>query len=292
MANRADQPQYDVVIIGAGISGSILAAELAAAGKTVLILDAGPAVPTNRAQYMENFYLSAAKTPESPYPPLALSPGTEANPRPTILGLNVWTDPTQSYLVQPTPTPPAPQGTCPSPAPTSASAAAPPGTGSAPRCAWCRTTSRCTRPTRSSAPGRTGPCPTRSSRSSTARRSRRSGSRRAWPSRAARGGHRPDLPAGLPVPDEADPALGRRPGGRHRGIAGLTMPSSDDKAVFLTPTPPAATRSPTRTAASAPATPTASRSAPSRRSTTPRYPEPGARYRPGEGDLPGGREQG
>lgn len=105
----ADQPHYDVVIVGAGIAGAIIANELAAAGKTVLILDAGPAVPANRGQYMDNFYLSAAKTPESPYPPLGLSPGKEATPRPTILGLNNWTDPDQSYLVQPKPTPPAPQ---------------------------------------------------------------------------------------------------------------------------------------------------------------------------------------
>src|SRR6478672_7907120 len=71
----ADQPQYDVVIVGAGIAGSIIASELAAAGKRVLILEAGPGVPDNRSQYMDNFYLSNAKTPESPYPPLGLQPG-------------------------------------------------------------------------------------------------------------------------------------------------------------------------------------------------------------------------
>jgi choline dehydrogenase-like flavoprotein len=105
----ADQPQYDVVIVGAGVAGSIIASELAAAGKRVLILEAGPAVPDNRSAYMDNFYLSNAKTPESPYPPLGLQPGQEATPRPTILGLNNWTDPRKSYLIQPTPTPPEPQ---------------------------------------------------------------------------------------------------------------------------------------------------------------------------------------
>jgi choline dehydrogenase-like flavoprotein len=105
----ADQPQYDVVIVGAGVAGSIIASELAAAGKRVLILEAGPAVPDNRSAYMDNFYLSNAKTPESPYPPLGLQPGQEATPRPTILGLNNWTDPQKSYLIQPAPMTPKPQ---------------------------------------------------------------------------------------------------------------------------------------------------------------------------------------
>lgn len=104
----ADQPQYDVVIIGAGIAGSILAAELGTAGKKVLLLDAGPGVPDNRAEYMDNFYMSSFKTPESPYPPLTLQPGIETAPRATIRGLINWTDPDQSYLVQPQPLNPVP----------------------------------------------------------------------------------------------------------------------------------------------------------------------------------------
>jgi choline dehydrogenase-like flavoprotein len=109
----ADQPQYDVVIVGAGVAGSIIASELAAAGKRVLILEAGQGVPDNRSAYMDNFYLSNAKTPESPYPPLGpplgLQPGKEATPRPTILGLINWKDPEKSYLIQPVPMTPKPQ---------------------------------------------------------------------------------------------------------------------------------------------------------------------------------------
>lgn len=104
-----DQPQYDVLIVGAGIAGSIIASELATAGKRVLILDAGQGVPENRSEYMDNFYLSNSKTPESPYPPLGSLPGREATPRATIAGLNVWTDPDQSYLIQPEPRTPLPQ---------------------------------------------------------------------------------------------------------------------------------------------------------------------------------------
>ena len=96
---------YDVVIVGAGVAGSIIASQLGQAGKRVLVIDAGPAVPDNRGEYMQNFYMADAKTPESPYPPLTLSPATEATPRPTIMGLNQWTNPGASYLVQPTPDP-------------------------------------------------------------------------------------------------------------------------------------------------------------------------------------------
>ncbi len=113
---------YDVVIVGAGVCGSILASKLGAEGKKVLVLDAGEPVPDDRNGYMDNFYLARAKTPESPYPttearaPAGLfplpNPATLAAPRPTILQLGQWKDPTQSYLIQPqTPESPVPDAT-------------------------------------------------------------------------------------------------------------------------------------------------------------------------------------
>ncbi|HYH83733.1 MAG TPA: GMC family oxidoreductase, partial [Longimicrobium sp.] len=48
--------------------GALSAYRLSQAGKRVLVIDAGPAVPPNRGGYMETFYLAMAKTPESPYP--------------------------------------------------------------------------------------------------------------------------------------------------------------------------------------------------------------------------------
>jgi glucose dehydrogenase len=115
----SDTPQYDVVIVGAGVSGNAIAMQLGQAGKKVLILEAGPAVPDNRGQYMENFYLSLAKTPESPYPPLPGNgskhglfplpdPATEAVPRATVLMIGKQAD--QSYLVQESVTADAPDG--------------------------------------------------------------------------------------------------------------------------------------------------------------------------------------
>jgi glucose dehydrogenase len=105
------EPQYDVVIIGAGVSGNTIAWQLGLAGKKVLILEAGVAVPDSREQYMENFYLALAKTPESPYPatpsrvshpPTKLpNPATLPAPRATVLGLGQ--DSSESYLVQAVP---------------------------------------------------------------------------------------------------------------------------------------------------------------------------------------------
>ncbi len=107
---------YDVVIIGAGIAGALIANELGAAGKSVLILEAGPGIPASREEYMETFYTSSSKLPESPYPP-AVDPATPGGPWPnparqtvpraTTAGLfnadpggRYVTDPASSYLLQ------------------------------------------------------------------------------------------------------------------------------------------------------------------------------------------------
>ncbi|HWT00817.1 MAG TPA: GMC family oxidoreductase [Pyrinomonadaceae bacterium] len=107
----ASIPQYDVVIVGAGVSGNLIAKELGLAGKKVLILEAGLPVPDSREEYMENFYLALAKTPEAPYPALAGRQGSKFNPvgelpdpaklptpRATVLSLGK--SPDVSYLVQ------------------------------------------------------------------------------------------------------------------------------------------------------------------------------------------------
>jgi len=72
--------QYDVVIVGGGWAGSALAYRLASANKRVLVLEAGIAidglitnpdenqlVTGNRAEFMNDFFMAMAKTPESPY---------------------------------------------------------------------------------------------------------------------------------------------------------------------------------------------------------------------------------
>lgn len=97
--------QYDAVIVGAGVTGSIIALQLGRAGKKVLIVEAGATLPTNRNAYLTNFYLSPDKAPESPYPPVPLDanldPSHQATPRATIVGLINRDNPNKSYLIQP-----------------------------------------------------------------------------------------------------------------------------------------------------------------------------------------------
>lgn len=67
----------DVVVVGAGVAGALAAAELAASGVRVTIVEAGPRV--DRAKAVDTFRRAAAKVPEAPYPSLPYAP------RPTVL---------------------------------------------------------------------------------------------------------------------------------------------------------------------------------------------------------------
>ena len=107
--------EYDVVIVGSGIAGSIVAYQLGQAGKKVLILEGGPSVPADRSGYMETFYTANAKTPESPYPPATQAavpasadnplglpdPGAENTPRYTVLQVDAWQKKNQCYFDYP-----------------------------------------------------------------------------------------------------------------------------------------------------------------------------------------------
>ena len=98
--------QADVVIVGAGLAGSIIAYQLGLAGVKVLVLESGPEIPANRNQYLERFYTATLKTPESPYPPVSTldtprNPAEQNAPRATIADLILgWDNPAVSYLVQ------------------------------------------------------------------------------------------------------------------------------------------------------------------------------------------------
>jgi choline dehydrogenase-like flavoprotein len=67
----ASETFYDAVIVGAGISGAIIAKELSRAGKRVLILEAGPGEEMDTAgydAYLARFYADAFKDNQSPFP--------------------------------------------------------------------------------------------------------------------------------------------------------------------------------------------------------------------------------
>lgn len=77
--------EYDVVVVGAGISGSILANEAAKAGRSVLVIEAGTDDARTYAGYqsqLRTFYGALYKTPESPY---RFNPNA---PQPDIPGLH------------------------------------------------------------------------------------------------------------------------------------------------------------------------------------------------------------
>ncbi|MGJ0507762.1 MAG: GMC family oxidoreductase [Methylocystis sp.] len=62
----------DVLIIGSGVAGALLACELAGKGASVVIMEAGPRV--DRAEAVRRFHTAYPKTPESAYPQSSFTP--------------------------------------------------------------------------------------------------------------------------------------------------------------------------------------------------------------------------
>jgi len=91
---------YDVVIVGSGISGSIVAKELSAKGHSVLILEAGTGKDLTLAgydNYLDNFYKAAEKDNNAPFLPNANAPMPRG---PQVKSLRPGQPNTQNYLVQ------------------------------------------------------------------------------------------------------------------------------------------------------------------------------------------------
>jgi choline dehydrogenase-like flavoprotein len=91
---------YDVVIVGAGVSGAIIANELSQNGFRVLVLEAGPGhdltIP-GYEQYLSRFYAAASKDNNAPYPHNRNAP----MPRSTdVHRLQSGTPDAAGYLVQ------------------------------------------------------------------------------------------------------------------------------------------------------------------------------------------------
>ena len=103
---------YDVVIVGAGVAGAILAKTLTRAGKSVLILEAGegsgtldldgPAAQKVYQGYLDTYYKASAKVPNAPYPNLPVAPSPDVL---DIATINGTTPATNGYFVQAGPMP-------------------------------------------------------------------------------------------------------------------------------------------------------------------------------------------
>ena len=85
----AEPVKAQVVIVGAGVAGMLVAYRLAQAGVQVVVLEAGP--PVNRAEALATYRTALVKVPEAPYP------DTPYAPRPTVADL-------EGYYVQDGPT--------------------------------------------------------------------------------------------------------------------------------------------------------------------------------------------
>src|SRR5579883_2714826 len=85
-------PEFDVVIVGAGASGSMFASRCVSQGLSVAILEAGSEF-THLQDYIDRFYSQAVKVPGSPWPK------EKAATAPSEIDVNSWRSPS-NYMLQ------------------------------------------------------------------------------------------------------------------------------------------------------------------------------------------------
>ena len=81
---HTDDASHDVVVVGAGVAGALLAKRLTSSGLRVLVLEAGPATPWSfdgYTRHLETFYASANKGAESAWPPAVGAPQPDSRVR-------------------------------------------------------------------------------------------------------------------------------------------------------------------------------------------------------------------
>src|SRR5688500_9416667 len=89
---------YDVVIVGSGVSGAITARVLADGGLRVLVLEAGPGDELSLSDYQEHlarFYATAGKENNAPY---AINPNAPMPRSPEVRRLQAGQPDSEGYL--------------------------------------------------------------------------------------------------------------------------------------------------------------------------------------------------
>jgi choline dehydrogenase-like flavoprotein len=108
---KTEDTEYDVVIVGSGIAGAIIAKTLTNAGKKVLMLEAGLeagiALDEDGShavyrKYLDTFYTALQKAPNAPYPNLPQAPSIDVL---DLDGFKNGQNLTKGYLVQKGPLP-------------------------------------------------------------------------------------------------------------------------------------------------------------------------------------------
>jgi choline dehydrogenase-like flavoprotein len=99
-SKKAAEGNYDVIIIGAGIAGSILAHELGKKKKRVLIIEAGAGndfSPAGFRAYLETFYSAVSKDNQAPF---NVNPNAPVPRSPDVKALRPGEPNTDAYWVQ------------------------------------------------------------------------------------------------------------------------------------------------------------------------------------------------
>src|SRR5262245_29370716 len=89
---------FDVVIVGSGVAGALLAYRLSGAKLNVLLLEAGSSAP-DRTTIQENFVTSPLKTADSPFLDSSVAP----QPRAATVGRTYYVE---NDIPKPPPAPP------------------------------------------------------------------------------------------------------------------------------------------------------------------------------------------
>ena len=102
---KQDPHEYDLVIVGGGINGALIANEMAKNGQSILIIESGDSTSQTQQgyqSYVDHFLANPIKTPNSAYPNNPNSPSPEAT---SVVAVDKKPSLADGYFVQMGPQP-------------------------------------------------------------------------------------------------------------------------------------------------------------------------------------------